>query len=384
MVGRGSARRRHADRADRRRRSARPLGDPAGHSDRAWLGRAGSRSANSKSAGDPDAGATTTIRSMEESMTPKWLALVAATILLAPAVARAQDVVFLSTQLRPIEEAQKVRDVILKGAPKVTYVIEEPPQFAVRMKAEQEAGKRTVSLVGALHGELQPLVPMGALEPIDDVARQARRSRHPGEPDGRSASSAPTSSMYIPWMQATYVMVAHKQALAAPAGRRRRERAHLRAARRLGQDDPGEDRPAPPRLPGRAEGPDARFFQGYLYPSFTGGVVSDVPLGRGRGGLGRVQGALGDRQSRTPPTTTSCRSRCSPARSGSPGTTSRASRKRSPRSRTSSWSCPPPAGPKGRGYMPVIAGLAHREGRAEPGRRGRADRAPDQAGDAGR
>ena len=37
---------------------------------------------------------------------------------------------FLSTQLRPIEEAQKVRDVILKGAPgKVTYVAEEPARF---------------------------------------------------------------------------------------------------------------------------------------------------------------------------------------------------------------------------------------------------------------
>ena len=29
----------------------------------------------------------------------------------------ADDLVFLSTQLRPIEEAQKVREVILKGAP---------------------------------------------------------------------------------------------------------------------------------------------------------------------------------------------------------------------------------------------------------------------------
>ena len=76
----------------------------------------------------------------------------------AAQTAAAQDVVFLSTQLRPIEEAQKVRDVLLKGAPKTTYVVDEPAPFTVRMKAEQESGKRTVSLVGALHGELQPLV----------------------------------------------------------------------------------------------------------------------------------------------------------------------------------------------------------------------------------
>ena len=71
---------------------------------------------------------------------------------------------FLSTQLRPIEEAQKVRDVLLKGAPKATYVTEEPAAAHGAHEGRAESGKRTVSLVGALHGELQPLVPMGALD----------------------------------------------------------------------------------------------------------------------------------------------------------------------------------------------------------------------------
>ncbi len=76
---------------------------------------------------------------------------------------RADDVIFLSTQLRPVEEAQKMRDVLLKGAPKATYVPDEPQNITVRMKAEQDAGKHTISLIGALHGELSPLVPMNAL-----------------------------------------------------------------------------------------------------------------------------------------------------------------------------------------------------------------------------
>src|SRR6516165_968105 len=103
---------------------------------------------------------------MEETVITRFAALTAAIALFAPTATHAQDVVFLSTQLRPIEEAQKVRDVLLKGAPKTTYVTDEPAQLTVRLKAEQDAGKRTVSLVGALHGELQPLVPMGALEPL--------------------------------------------------------------------------------------------------------------------------------------------------------------------------------------------------------------------------
>ena len=84
--------------------------------------------------------------------------------------AQAQETVFLSTQLRPIEEAQKFREVILKGfAGTLIYVTEQPPQLTVRMRAEAAAGKRTVSLVGALHGELQPLEPIGALDNLGDV-----------------------------------------------------------------------------------------------------------------------------------------------------------------------------------------------------------------------
>jgi len=52
----------------------------------------------------------------------------------------ADDLVFLSTQLRPIEEAQKVREVILKGAPApVTYVTEDPPALPVRSRPSSRA-----------------------------------------------------------------------------------------------------------------------------------------------------------------------------------------------------------------------------------------------------
>ena len=70
---------------------------------------------------------------------------------------RAEGLVFLSTQLRPIEEAQMMRKVILKEFPReVDYVTEQPPQLPVRIKAEQQGGTHTIDVVGALHGELQP------------------------------------------------------------------------------------------------------------------------------------------------------------------------------------------------------------------------------------
>ena len=48
--------------------------------------------------------------------------------LLASSLGLAQGVVFLSTQLRPIEEAQKMRQVILKGfSGQVQFVPEDYP-----------------------------------------------------------------------------------------------------------------------------------------------------------------------------------------------------------------------------------------------------------------
>jgi multiple sugar transport system substrate-binding protein len=69
----------------------------------------------------------------------------------AAGASRAEDLVFLSTQLRPIEEAQKMRKVILKDFPReVDYVTEQSPQLPVRIKAEQEGGTHTIDVVGAL------------------------------------------------------------------------------------------------------------------------------------------------------------------------------------------------------------------------------------------
>ena len=63
-----------------------------------------------------------------------WCALLVG---LATTAARADELVFLSTQLRPLEEAQKARTQILKGAPMpVSYLPEEPPQLPIHLQAD--------------------------------------------------------------------------------------------------------------------------------------------------------------------------------------------------------------------------------------------------------
>jgi multiple sugar transport system substrate-binding protein len=87
--------------------------------------------------------------------------------------AQTRRLIFLSTQLRPIEEAQKMRNVILKDFPRdVDYVPEHPQLFPVLIKEAVQEGTHTIDVVGALHGELQPLARGGALAPLDGLARK--------------------------------------------------------------------------------------------------------------------------------------------------------------------------------------------------------------------
>ena len=284
-------------------------------------------------------------------------AAVAAVLAAGLSAAEAQDTVFLSTQLRPIEEASKVRDVLLKGTSgKVTFVTEEPPQLALRMKAEGEAGRRTVSLVGALHGELQPLVPQGSVEPLDDVAQKLVDRGIPQSlmDLGKLGTG---QQQYIPWMQATYVMVAHKQALPhLPAGAdvNALTYAQLQQWGKTIADKTGQRRlgfPAGPR------GLMARFFQGYFYPSFTGGVVTPFKSAEAEAGWT----AMKELWAVSNPNSTNYNFMQEPLLAGEVWIAwDHVARVKDALAAQPDQfvAFPAPAGPKGRGYMPVIAGLS--------------------------
>ena len=200
------------------------------------------------------------------------LAAACGALCLAATAASAQ-VVFLSTQLRPIESAQKMRSEILKDFPGgAEFVTEQPPQLGVHIRAEQQAGKPVSSLIGALHGELQPLA-ADSLVPLDDVLEKLKdRGLNPGMVEAGKLGTA--KQMFIPWMQATYIMVANKQALPfLPQG------ADINALTydQLAQWGANIQAKTGKRMLGFPAGPTGlmhRFFEGYLYPSYTGGVVT--------------------------------------------------------------------------------------------------------------
>jgi multiple sugar transport system substrate-binding protein len=269
--------------------------------------------------------------------------------------AKAQETIFYSTQLRPIEEATKVRDVLLKGLSNVTYVVDEPPAFAVRMKAETQAGKRTASVVGALHGELQPHVP-GDLQPIDDVADKLKDRAIPASlmELGKLGTG---HQQYIPWMQATYVMVANKKALPyLPAGADVNSLTYeqLQQWAKAIVDTTGQRRLGFPAGP---TGLMARFFEGYFYPSFTGGVVTTFKSKD----ADAAWTAMKNLWAVSNPNSTNYNFMQEPllAEEVWIAWDHIARVKEALTLQPDQFvAFPAPAGPKGRGYMPVIAGLA--------------------------
>ncbi len=275
----------------------------------------------------------------------------------ASAPARAQETLFLSTQLRPVEEAQKVRQVILRGGPAgVNFLVEEPSPFTVRMNAETQAGKRTISMVGALHGELQPLIPMGALDNVDDLVAAATSRGVPASliELGKLGTG---KQVYIPWMQATYVMAAKKDALQyLPAGAdvNALTYAQLRDWAKNIQEKTGK------RALGFPAGPKglmARFFQGYLYPSYTGGVVSTFKSADAEA----MWTEFRELWKYVNPNAASYDFMQEPLMAGEVmiAFDHIARLKDALVAEPNAYvTFPAPAGPKGRGYMPVIAGLS--------------------------
>jgi multiple sugar transport system substrate-binding protein len=289
-----------------------------------------------------------------------WLSLsLCATALLTTMAQSAQTgrLIFLSTQLRPIEEAHKMRNLILKGYRReVDYITEPPQQFPVRIKAEAQGGSPTVDVIGALDGELQPLAHLDALAQLDDFASRLTGRAIPGSlmTLGKLGTA---HQLYIPWMQASYIMVANKQALAyLPGGASIDTLSYDQLALWAGTI---RQKTGKPRLgfPGGPLGLMHRFFEGFLYPSYTGGVV--VPFRSEAAEAMWTQFA--SLWNSVNPNSTRYDFMQQPLLSGEVwiGWDHVARVRDALRQKPEEFvAFPAPAGPKGRGYMPVLAGLA--------------------------
>jgi multiple sugar transport system substrate-binding protein len=185
----------------------------------------------------------------------------------------AGNVVFLSTQLNAITESEAFRNVLLKGFPGNVQKIDVPlgnsTFFFDRVKAESSAGKGTISLLGGLHGDFS-VIP-DYLSDLTDVAKSLQAAGIPS--DMLTLGKMGTNKqLYIPWMQATYIMVANKKALTdLPKGADIKSLTYgqlLQWAKNL-QQHYGRPELGFPIGP---TGLFARYLEGYLVPAFSGRV----------------------------------------------------------------------------------------------------------------
>ena len=178
------------------------------------------------------------------------------------------DVLFWSTQAKPVEEAQAMRENVLEGhGDEVDYQPNDGGPWLTRLNAELQAGSGSIGLLGALHGNFSAMNPDDLVD-VSDLGVGAS-----SETFNNLSKLGTDSAQYIPWMQASYIMAANKKALPhLPEGADVNALTYdqlIQWAANVKEAE-GESKFGFPAGP---KGLKHRFFQGYLYPSYTNGVV---------------------------------------------------------------------------------------------------------------
>lgn len=273
------------------------------------------------------------------------------TLLMAAGVAQA-DVLFWSTQAKPVEEAQAMREQVLSGSDDaIDYQPNDAGPWLTRLNAELQAGSGSIGVLGALHGNFSAMNPDDLVD-LDDLGLASA-----SETFNTLAQLGTDNAQYIPWMQASYIMAANKQALEhLPDGADIDALTYdqLIAWAANVHEATGEPKFGFPAGP---KGLKHRFFQGYLYPSYTDGVVrtfaSDEAV--------TAWEKFAELWEHTNPASTNFSFLQEQLLSGDAWIvfdhTSRLAQAFNERP-DDFVAFPAPAGPSGRGFMPVIAGIA--------------------------
>lgn len=182
------------------------------------------------------------------------------------------DVAFFSTQFNVVEEAEKFRAILKEGGNYDFTGATEGPLITL-VQAGAETGQGQVDVVGSVHGTFPAIADsmMNMTDVVDDLSADREFNQAYLE---TGLLGTQDYLYYVPWMQATYIMAANKDALQyLPEG------ADINA---LTWEQFGQwcknlmDQTGGPKcgLPHGPMGLFHRFLQGFLWPSFTGGMVT--------------------------------------------------------------------------------------------------------------
>jgi multiple sugar transport system substrate-binding protein len=183
------------------------------------------------------------------------------------------NLVFLSDQLSTTQETADMRSKILSGfkGSGVSFTsFADTTQFVDQVVAHAKAGTGTLDLIGGLQGDFVALEAQIPLRDMSDVISELKDRNFPAA--YLDLAKIKGAYRFVPWITATYLMVANKQALPyLPSGADVNTLTYdqLLAWGQALKKAKGQ------QLIGFPAGPTGlikRFFQGYAYPSFTGGL----------------------------------------------------------------------------------------------------------------
>lgn len=264
---------------------------------------------------------------------------------------------FLSTQFSAVEERQRYEEALRRLVPDQTIAFNPVSAgvFANTITSQARAGRVELGVVGGLHGDLANVT-----EHLEDLSGLLSSLGDRGYPQEivELTTLGTGSTRYIPWMQATYVVAVNRRALEwLPSGVDVNNLSYddflnwARAARNANGGRPVFGFPAGPG------GLHHRFYQGYLLPSFTGGQITTF---RSRDAV-RAWEYMRDLWSNMVPASTNYEFMQEPLASGEVlvawDHVARLSQALTARP-DDYVVVPAPRGPRGRGYMLVVAGLA--------------------------
>jgi multiple sugar transport system substrate-binding protein len=263
------------------------------------------------------------------------------------------DVSFFSTQFNVVEEGAKFRAILADGG-NYDYTGSEEGPLIDLVLAGAQAGQGQVDLVGALHGTYPALTDamMNMTDVVDDLSADREFNQAYLE---TGLLGTEDYLYYVPWMQATYIMAAHKDALEfLPAG------ADVNALTWEQLADWCQtllDETGGPKCGVPHAGLFHRFLEGFLWPSYTGGMVTKFKSQEAADMLAWARDTLWPT---IHPQSISYEFMQEPLLSGEVWVAfDHVARliQAFNEQPDNFVAFPAPAGPAGRGYMPVIAGL---------------------------
>ncbi|SMX47799.1 Bacterial extracellular solute-binding protein [Maliponia aquimaris] len=286
------------------------------------------------------------------SLHSKIAGAVSGLAILCSAAAAQADVLFWSTQARPVEEAQAMREQVLSGfGDSVDYQPNEDGPWLTRLQAELQAGSGAIGVLGALDGNFSALNPDDLVD-LSDLGLKSTSASF-----NKLAMLGTDTMQYLPWMQASYIMAANKEALQyLPEG------ADINALtydQLIAWAANVHEATGQPKFgfPAGPKGLKHRFFQGYLYPSYTNGVVRTFASPEAVTAWEKFR----ELWAHTNPASTNFSFMQEQLLSGDAWIvfdhTSRLAQAFNDRP-DDFVAFPAPAGPTGRGFMPVLAGIA--------------------------